>query len=378
MTWCSRPTAGSPATADMALVFFSGYTQDVPMASGEVLPGRSRGISCCRLDGETGRLELLAVTPSTPNPSYLALNRREPYLYCVNELETVDGVPASTVSAYGFCPGNGQLRLLGRQMAAGPLACFAALSHEGGHLLAASYNGGVCVLPVGADHALIAPSWACRLQGHGPDPLRQDSSHPHQVLLHPCRSRAYVSDLGADRLHCFRADWGRGWLLPEASGDLAARPGQGPRHGVFNAQGSRLYVLTELSDEIDVFDPDAGTLLQTVSAVPGDCDGPGLGAALRMHPGGRFLYASLRGPGLLAVFPVRGDGGLGEPAFYPCGGKTPRDFCLTADGRWLLAGGQDDGSVCVHALDQRTGAPRLVWRMEDAGSVTTLAVWDGA
>lgn len=360
------------------LVFFSGYTQDVPMASGGAVPGRSRGISCCRLDGEAGRLELLSVAPSTPNPSYLALDPKGPYLYCVNELEEVGGVPGSTVSAYAFCPENGKLRLLGRRMAAGPLACYAALSPDGTHLLSASYNGGVCVLPIGEDRAPEDPSWSCRFRGHGPDPLRQDGSHPHQILPHPDNRRVYVSDLGADRLHCFRADWTRGRLVPEEAGDLSALPGQGPRHGVFNALGTRLYVLTELSGEIDVFDPDCGMLVQTVSALPGDWDGPGLGAALRLRSDGRFLYASLRGPSLLAVFPVQEDGRLGSPSFHPSGGRTPRDFCLTSDGRWLLAGGQDDCSVCVHALDARTGAPRPVWRMEDAGSVTALAVWDGA
>ena len=103
-----------------------------------------------------------------------------------------------------------------------------------------------------------------------------------------------------------------------------------------------------------------------------------MGAAVRLHPGGRFLYASLRGPHCIAAFPVQADGTLGAPAFYPSGGRTPRDFCLTPDGRWLLAGGQDDGSICVHRIDPSTGALEQVWRVEDAGSVTALAVWDAA
>ena len=103
-----------------------------------------------------------------------------------------------------------------------------------------------------------------------------------------------------------------------------------------------------------------------------------MGAAVRLHPGRRFLYASLRGPHCIAVFPVREDGILGTPSFYPSGGRTPRDFCLTPDGSWLLAGGQDDNSICVHRIDPSTGALEQVWRVEDAGSVTALAVWNGA
>lgn len=184
----------------------------------------------------------------------------------------------------------------------------------------------------------------------------------------------YVADLGTDRLRCFRADWRRGWLTPAESGDLTARPGQGIRHGVFDASGRRLYVLTELSGEVDVFDMDRGTLAQVCSALPESFSGPGMGAAVRMHPNGRFLYASLRGPGLIAVFPVGAEGWLAQPAFYPSGGRTPRDISLTPDGRFLLAGGQDDCSVCVHAVDPAEGALRQVWRMEEAGSVTSIAV----
>lgn len=183
-----------------------------------------------------------------------------------------------------------------------------------------------------------------------------------------------MADLGTDRLRCFRADWERGWLTPEEGGNLSARPGQGVRHGVFDASGRRLYVLTELSGEMDVFDMETGGLRQVLPALPDRFSGPGMGAAVRLHPSGRFLYASLRGPDLIAVFPVRGDGRLRRPAFYPSGGKTPRDFCLTPDGRFLLACGQDDCSVCVHAVDPETGGLRQVWRMEEAGSVTAAAI----
>lgn len=350
----------------MRLVCLGGYTQDIPMASGEIVPGRSKGIACCALDEETGRLELLNITEGVVNPSYLAV--RGNILCCANELEEAGGVPGSTVSAYAV--EGTHLRPLGRRQAAGPLACHAAFSPDGRHVLAASYNGGVCVLPLG--ETLEDMSCSLRFQGSGPDPDRQEGSHPHQILLHPDGEQVYVCDLGSDRIRRFRADWRRGWLTPD--GELRARPGQGPRHGAFDASGRRLYVLTELSGEIDVFDAETGTLLQVLSAMPEDLHGPAMGAAVRMHPSGRFLYASLRGPGLLAVFPVRPDGSLANPAFYPSGGKTPRDFCITPDGRYLLSGGQDDCSVCVHAIDPETGALRQVWRMENAGSVTAVAV----
>ena len=47
---------------------------------------------------------------------------------------------------------------------------------------------------------------------------------------------------------------------------------------------------------MDVFDPETGELLQISPALPEGWTGPGMGAAVRIHPDGRFLYASLRGP----------------------------------------------------------------------------------
>lgn len=356
----------------MSLVFLGGYTQDIPMASGEIVPGRSSGIACCRLDDGMGRLDLLRVTPAAPNPSYLTLAPSGTHLYCANELETVDGIPGSLVSA---CSIEGdRVCLLDRRFAAGPLACYVTMSPDGRHLLAASYNGGICVLPVGEDHALRDASCSWRFQGRGMNPDRQEMPHPHQILIHPDGERVYASDLGTDRLRCFRADWDRGWLTPEEAGDIPARPGQGIRHGVFDAGGQHLYMLTELSGEIDVFHMETRALVQVRSVLPRDLNGSGMAAALRLHPCGRFLYASLRGPSLIAVLPVWENGEVGAPAFYPSGGQTPRDFCLTADGRFLLAGGQDDCSVCVHAIDPATGGLQQVWRMENAGSVTTIAV----
>ena len=359
----------------MKLLFASGYTQDIPMASGGTVPGNCKGIACCRFDESTGRLTPLSVTPSAPNPSCIAADPAAPYLYCANEMASHDEYPFD-VSAYRFDPASGELFLLNQQPGAGTLACFVTLSPDAAHVLSASYNGGICLLNVGRDHRLSVPC-ACLLSAAylGPDPQRQDKSHPHQVLLHPDGERVYVPDLGQDRLFCFRANWEKSFLQYDSLYDLSTRPGQGPRHGVCSANGRRLYVLTELSSELDVFDPDTTKLLQTLPALPPDCAVPGMAAAIRLHPSGKFLYASLRGPNLIAVFPIRPDGLLETPAFCPSGSQTPRDFLLTPDGRWLLTAGQDDGSICVHAVDPETGALSQVWREENMGTVTSLALW---
>lgn len=80
--------------------FTGGYTEPTKMGSGEIVPGRCKGITCYEFDEETERLTQLAVTSPVPNPSYVLVDPKEPYLYCVNELKDYEGIDGSTVSAY--------------------------------------------------------------------------------------------------------------------------------------------------------------------------------------------------------------------------------------------------------------------------------------
>lgn len=348
------------------------------MASGEIVPGRCAGIGCYRLDQETGALAALAVTPSTPNPSHLTVDPNGPWLYCVNELKDFHGVPGSTASVYEINAQTGGLTLVSRQFTGGADACFAHLTSSG-YLLAANYSGGSCaVLPVARDHGLEPASCILRHRGHGPNPSRQESPHPHQILPAPDGQHVYVSDLGLDRLVCYRLD--QGWLIRDGWPDIAGTPGQGVRHGVFSANGRRLYVMTEMACEVNVYDYDPSTgeaaLVQTLSALPEGCGTPSLGAAIRLHPNGRLLYCSVRGCNCLAVFHAAEDGRLTPAGLTPCGGAIPRDFLLTPDGRFLLCGNQDSDTVCVFSIDPCTGALTQVWTQPDVGAVTALALFD--
>lgn len=361
--------------------FTGGYTEPIQMASGEIVQGRCKGIGCYKLEPENGRLEQVAVTASTENPSYVLADPRGPYLYCVNEMKSYEGVPGSTVTAYEILPESGKLRFLNRQFTCGADACHLTLTGDGRFLLAANYSGGsFCVFPVRADHGLEPCSCVLRHQGRGVNPERQESPHPHQTLMSPDRQYVYVSDLGLDRLVCYRGDWEKGWLLPENGRDILGLPGQGVRHGVFNQTGDRLYVMTEMGCEINVYVWESEgryKLLQTVSAREEGRREPDLGAAIRLHPSGKWLYGSVRGSNELAAFAVKADGCLERIQRLSCGGEIPRDFVLSPDGRWLLAGCQDTDSITVFSIDGDSGTLTLVYTKREVPCVTTVSVWEG-
>ncbi len=385
--------------------FTGGYTEPVHMSSGETVPGRCKGITCFRFDEETGEMGIMAVTPATPNPSYVVADSKGPYLYCVNELKAYGGVDGATVSAYEICAGTGECKLINSQFTCGADPCFLLLSPDGGHLLGVNYSGGsVCVFPVLENHGLGPASCVLRHQGKGVNPERQEGPHPHQILLSPEGEYIYVADLGLDVLACYGVDWKKGWIMPTERPDIAGIPGQGIRHGVFDRKGERLYVMTEMACQVNVYAFDQNTgetkLLQTISAMPekhevfraGKDDvnpedtglgtavtpaalGGCLGAAIRLHPNGKWLYVSVRGSNHLAAFEVEGDGRLKLVQTGQSGGEIPRDFVISPNGRYLLAAHQDTDAVCVFAIDQASGMLRLLHTNREIPCVTVLALW---
>ena len=363
-------------------LFTGGYTEPILMGSGEIVPGNCRGITCYAYDVDTGKLHYKNVTDLISNPSYVLADPAGPYLYCVNELKNYDGIDGSTVSAFEIAPETGKLRLINRQFTCGADACHLNFSPDGRYLLAVNYSGGsFCVFPIREDHGLDTASCILKHHGRGSNPMRQESPHRHQTILSPYGQFVYVSDLGLDRLVCYRADWEKGWLLPEEKRDISGDPGQGVRHGVFCRTGKRLYVMTELTCEVNVYQYNADTgrteLMQTISAFSekhrdaGSC----LGSGICLHPSANWLYCAVRGMNHIAVFHIEENGKLTLVQTQSSGGKTPREFTVSPDGRFLLVGNQDTDTICTFKIDAESGCLEPAGIQEEAYCVTCLSFW---
>ena len=111
---------------------------------------------------------------------------------------------------------------------------------------------------------------------------------------------------------------------------------------------------------LDVYDYDAKrgalTPVQTLSTLPPDFAGEKWAAEVRVHPTGKFLYASNRAHDSIAVFAIdQKTGRLSTVETVPSGGKVPRNFALSADGKWLVCGHQESENVTVFRVDASTG-----------------------
>lgn len=358
-------------------VLTGGYTEPILMGSGEIVPGRGKGIGLFSVNQTSGEMQCMAMMPSTPNPSYLTTSRDGAYLYCVNELKQYCDVSGSTVSAYHLDRSSGQMQLINRQLTSGADACHLCLWHDEKWLFVANYSGGsIAVFPILDDHSIAPASCVLRHAGSGVNPQRQAGPHPHQILFAPDGVHVYVSDLGLDRLICYRFNTEKGWLEKDHWPDISGNPGQGIRHGVFSKDGRRLYVMTELAAQVNVYDYDPvsgqARLVQVCNTTE-DLTGV-LGAAIRLHPTGKWLYVSVRGADKIVVFRMDADGLLSFQSEIGSGGKIPRDFNLTPDGKLLLSANQDSDNVWVYRIDDDGSLYPLGQCDSDIGAVTVVHV----
>lgn len=227
---------------------------------------------------------------------------------------------------------------------------YLSCDRSGRWLLSASY-GGDCI----AVGALDAEGRAL-----ASDRVLPTGRHAHCIVADPANRFVLAAALGADCLHRFRFDAATGALVPTEPPTVAVPPGAGPRHLVFSADGTRVYLLGELDGGIDVFrcEPATGALtpLQRVSCLPAGFSGEPWAAELRLSPDGRWLLATERRSSTLSVFavdPTSGQLGLRAQADVEA---QPRGMQLSPDGRHVLVAGQASHHVSVLALDPATGA----------------------
>lgn len=217
---------------------------------------------------------------------------------------------------------------------------YTANYHEGSVLIYEKTEGGLRLLK----RLVIAPGAGC-----------------HQVLLY--RDLILVPCLRLDRVKIF--DCSKDFSLV---GELVFPAGTGPRHGIFDEKQERLFLVSELTNQLFVYrierSPGQTAVFflektyeilrkgEEYSQTPAS-------AAIRLSPDERFLYVSTRFADVITVFSV--GGGPDACTLSPIqqigsGGVHPRDILVTPDGRYLLAANRTQGGLVSFPIDPVSGA----------------------
>jgi 6-phosphogluconolactonase len=221
----------------------------------------------------------------------------------------------------------------------------------------ANYGGGsVASYRIGSDGRLSGPVSFFQHEGAGANPRRQEGPHAHSINAAPDNRFAVACDLGTDEIVIYAIDPAAGSMRRHGAVKLA--PGSGPRHFAFLPNSRFGYSVNELLSTVTAFEYRAGALreIQTVSTLPEGFSGENTTAEIRVHPNGRWLYASNRGEDSIAVFSVdAGTGRITRIENTPTQGRTPRNFFVEPSGRWLLAANQRSDNIAVFEIDPKTG-----------------------
>jgi 6-phosphogluconolactonase len=340
------------------LVFMSscsGPAETQKLFAGGFTNKEEKGLSLFRLDNK-GNLELIAEADAGPNPSFFCFSERHDLIYALDEVMEFNGHRGGGITTMKYDPSTGVIEKKNEITVPYGGPCHISISSDSLFLLIASYSSGSVAV--------------VKLDGNGIPERVTDSilyvteppnvSHPHMIAQGPAGRHIYLTDLGLDRILIFDLNKSNGKLEPVENGIISVPKGSGPRHFVFNKDGTKLYLINEPGSTVMVFNVRENGLLdlvQTLSTVREGFLGRNSCAEILIGKKGDFLYGSNRGENSIVVFKIGEDGLLSLAGHSSCGGDWPRNFVTDPSGRFLLSGNQKSGTISVFRINQETGVP---------------------
>jgi 6-phosphogluconolactonase len=332
----------------------------------------SKGIYLFDLDADAGKLSNQTVAAEVANPGFLAVAPNKKFLYSVGEMKGADGKNVGAVNSFSIDSASGKLTLLNQEGCGGGGPCYVGIDPAGKNALVANYgSGGVAILPVNEDGTLGKVSGTDQHHGTGPVASRQAGPHAHSFFTDSAGKFALSPDLGTDKVYIYKLDADAHSITPNEPAYASVPPGSGPRHLAFSNDGKFVYVLGEVAGNVTVFKYDDGKMeaVQTITTLPENYSGPlNTAAEIKVHPNGKFLYASNRGHDSLAIYSI-GDGGkLAFIGYEQHDIKFPRSFNIDPTGKCIVLSNEKGNSLTVYTIDQGTGLLTETQHIEGIGS----------
>ena len=352
------------------LVYVGTYTLPIRFGTGAILMGKGEGIYVYRMNQDSGALEFRSKMTGVANPSYLAFDIKQHFLYAVNELKSFEGKPTGTVSAFSVNSETGELKFLNKKITHGTDPCHVVVDRTGRYVFVANYmSGSVCVLPIQKDGSLGDATEIVQHHGSSINSNRQAGPHAHAVALDESNRYTLVPDLGIDKVMIYKFDSVNGKLEPSDEPWFRVKAGAGPRQLAFHLDGRHAYLINELDSTLVSlrYDKRNGRLkaIQTVPTLPKDFNGNSTCAEVQVSPLGTFVYGSNRGHDSIVVFKInQSTGKLTFVGHESTQGRTPRNFAIDPTNRFLLVANQDTDSIVTFRIDQSSG------KLSPTGNVT--------
>jgi len=349
---CKNPDGSGQSTESSSTIRFYVGSSDRSL---------EHSIFLCELDLRSNQFAVLDSFAGAKGPSYLALSPDKEFLYSIDK--TISDPDASHMTVTSFqIEGKNRLKVLNSQPSNGAGPCHVYCSEKGTYLFTANYSSGnIAAFPLGKDGSIQEASSVVQSSGTGPVENRQEGPHTHYVSLDLPGNFLLSPDLGSDKVLIYSFDHDNGELTPNPDQPfLNLEPGSGPRHLAFHPTRDLVFVVNELNPSVTScrYDEVKGTLtrLHSVSTERGNLKGIKYSAAIRVHPGGKYVYASTRGENsTLTAFEIEKYGTIFRVQVVEDVPGWPRDFNIDPSGNVLLVAGERSDEIELFRIDQETG-----------------------
>jgi len=332
------------------------FSQTVRLFAGTYTEKGQKGFYIFDLNREAGTFKVLSESDAGPDPSYFCISKKRGLIYAADEIMEFGGAKGGGLTTLSYDAKTGLTKKINELLVPAGGPCFISLSPAENFLLMANYSSSsIAIVKLDAKGIPERVTDTISFKGN-----EGTVSHPHMISFDPSGKKVYLTDLGLDRILIYNFDESSGKLKQIQNGTVNFSKGSGPRHFVFNASGTKLYVICELNSTLSVFDVNQnGELksIQTVTTLGQGFKGENACADIHLGKNGQYLYGSNRGENTIVVFKTGTEGKLTLAGRTSCGGNWPRNFVIDPSGKYILVGNQKSGDISLFKIDEKTGIP---------------------
>src|SRR5207302_9924587 len=177
---------------------------------------------------------------------------------------------------------------------------YISTDRTGRFLLGTSYVGAkLAIYPINAQHIVEAKATQ----------ILDTKPKAHCVVIDASNKNVYVPVLGGDTVMELKFDPVTGTVSPNGPGEIATKPGAGPRHLTLHPNGKFAYLITETTATIGTFavDPASGTLKELQFVDTNEYKEQPAASDIHVTPDGKFLYGAERKTSMLIGYKIYPD-----------------------------------------------------------------------
>lgn len=308
------------------------------------------GIRIYDVDMENGRFTEKDQVEIT-NSSYVTISHNQKYLYSITDFG---------VEAYEITKG-GDLRFLNKAGINGMRGSYLSTDYTDSWLFVAGYHDGkITVLKLAEDGTIGEITDEIYHRGMGS--VAERNFRPHVQCVKMTRDNRFLcaADLGLDHVNVYKFDPVNGKI--KQVDIIHCNLESAPRHLKFSKDGSKLYIVNEMENNIDVFqykaiddEPDFEKI-QTISTLNNYHAADAAASALNLSDDFQYLVSSNAGDNSVVIFRIDQETGLlSKVLCLPVSGDYPKDCALFPDNRHLVSLNHESNTMTFFKVDLEKG-----------------------